>query len=145
MNGVVCIFWGTHIVIRNWFNRFLFKREQATVLIFGTIQITKLLQVILNSMHRYQPRLHVIYIPPRGESSLQYNQVGRIRVLREWFWRFFDMSVFSSQNRERPMYIHLRFQNIFFVCIKGFYQRPDFRYRSKKITKKAKKLKDILW
>ena len=24
-------------------------------------------QVILNSMHRYQPRLHVIYIPPRGE------------------------------------------------------------------------------
>lgn len=30
--------------------------------------------VILNSMHRYQPRLHVIYIPPRGESSLQFNQ-----------------------------------------------------------------------
>jgi hypothetical protein len=23
-------------------------------------------QVILNSMHRYQPRLHVIYIPTRG-------------------------------------------------------------------------------
>ncbi len=23
-------------------------------------------QVILNSMHRYQPRLHVIYIPPRS-------------------------------------------------------------------------------
>ena len=25
--------------------------------------------VILNSMHRYQPRLHVIYINPRGEDS----------------------------------------------------------------------------
>ena len=27
------------------------------------------MQVILNSMHRYQPRLHVIYINPRGENS----------------------------------------------------------------------------
>ena len=30
--------------------------------------IIKFSQVILNSMHRYQPRLHVIYIPPRGEA-----------------------------------------------------------------------------
>ena len=27
------------------------------------------MQVILNSMHRYQPRLHVIYVNPRGENS----------------------------------------------------------------------------
>ena len=26
-------------------------------------------QVILNSMHKYQPRLHVIYIPPPGEDA----------------------------------------------------------------------------
>jgi T-box protein 1 len=25
------------------------------------------LQIILNSMHRYQPRFHVVYIPPKSE------------------------------------------------------------------------------
>jgi T-box protein 1 len=25
------------------------------------------LQIILNSMHRYQPRFHVLYIPPKSE------------------------------------------------------------------------------
>jgi T-box protein 1 len=24
-------------------------------------------QIILNSMHRYQPRFHVVYIPPKSE------------------------------------------------------------------------------
>jgi T-box protein 1 len=26
-------------------------------------------QIILNSMHRYQPRFHVVYIPPKSELS----------------------------------------------------------------------------
>ncbi len=37
-------------------------------------------QVILNSMHRYQPRLHVIYIPPRGEDTY-----WGLRM-RRWSW-----------------------------------------------------------
>lgn len=29
------------------------------------------LQIILNSMHRYQPRFHVVYVNPKGEDATQ--------------------------------------------------------------------------
>ncbi|PRD27844.1 UNVERIFIED_CONTAM: Transposable element Hobo transposase-box transcription factor TBX1 [Trichonephila clavipes] len=29
-------------------------------------------EIILNSMHRYQPRFHVVYVNPKGEDPTQF-------------------------------------------------------------------------
>jgi hypothetical protein len=45
-----------------------FKSINSIAADLTTMIVTRnFLQIILNSMHRYQPRFHVVYIPPKSE------------------------------------------------------------------------------
>ena len=37
--------------------------------IYNALVLHDILQIILNSMHRYQPRFHVVYVDPRKDSE----------------------------------------------------------------------------
>ena len=46
----------------------IFKSIHSFAADLTTMTVTRdSLQIILNSMHRYQPRFHVVYIPPKSE------------------------------------------------------------------------------
>lgn len=58
----------------SWHKFFKFKNFKRSNLIFPTRNFFKIksyfieFQIILNSMHRYQPRFHIVYLPPKNNS-----------------------------------------------------------------------------
>ena len=57
-------------------------------------------QVILNSMHKYQPRLHVIYIPPPGEDT------GNTENFRTFIFPETKFTAVTAYQNHRVGHIH---------------------------------------
>lgn len=57
------------------------------------------LQIILNSMHRYQPRFHVVYVDPRKDSEKYAEENYKTFVFEET--RFTAVTAYQN-HRVRP-------------------------------------------
>lgn len=63
------------------------------------------LQIILNSMHRYQPRFHVVYVDPRKDSEKYAEENYKTFVFEET--RFTAVTAYQNhrvRNLHYPVY-----------------------------------------
>ena len=63
-----------------------------------------LFQVILNSMHRYQPRLHVTYTPPKHEDS-DLTENFKTFIFTET--RFMAVTAYQNHRVSQSLFLYL--------------------------------------
>jgi len=65
--------------------------------------------IILNSMHRYQPRLHIIYRPPKGQAQQQASDLQTFKTFIFPETQFMAVTAYqnhrvSSETRPQPIW-----------------------------------------